>query len=526
MNLTYGSLFSGVGGFDIGFDRAGYDCVFQVEWDKHCQSVLQRHWPNVPKWSDVQEVVGSELPPCDVLTFGSPCQDLSVAGKQEGLQGGRSSMFFHATRIIKEMRYATAGSFPRVAIWENVPGALSSNKGDDFAVVLDEMAECGALVLEWAVLDARWFGVPQRRRRIFLVAVFDPDVADRCGSEILPVPSRSDWNPPTRSTSGEDVAGAVGSGVAGSSGGPSDGGGSLTFTQSSYGGYTEGFGTLSATDYKRPEQHVVVPTEEQAVPYVKVIRSGARDENGDLPPEVWREEETSPTLNSFDNNSESRATVTVVHSVLSFDTQFGSNANVFEDESPTLKATQTSPSILPIPIQDARDIEKHQNGMGIGQPGDPMYTLDTTGGQGVGQESIVFEPKSMLEENWASAGVKNALRAGESKSAHVVLHDESIVFDPSRRDGVRVQGGTSNTLTSNMGTGGNNTPMVAHSNLSVRRLTPIECERLMGWPENWTQFNADGKEQSDSQRYKQCGNGVASPVATWVGKQLKVVLDA
>lgn len=526
MSLTYGSLFSGVGGFDIGFDRAGYDCVFQVEWDKHCQSVLQRHWPNVPKWSDVQEVVGSELPPCDVLTFGSPCQDLSVAGKQAGLQGGRSSMFYEATRIIKEMRYATAGSFPRVAIWENVPGALSSNKGDDFAAVLDEMAECGALVLEWAVLDARWFGVPQRRRRVFLVAVFDPDVADRGGSEILPVPSRSDWDPPTRPASGEDVAGTVGSGVAGGSGGLGDGGGSLTFTQSSYGGYTEGFGTLSATDYKRPEQHVVVPSDDvpigfshtqgldpqasedhfptlrvggaghavaQPVPYVKVIRSGARDENGDLPPEVWREEETSPTLNSFDNNSESRATVAVVQ---------------------------------PIPIQDARDIEKHQNGLGVGQPGDPMYTLDTTGGQGVGQQSIVFEPKSMLEENWASAGVKNALRAGESKSAHVIVHDDVLFTAQRVGEPPRIYQDASPSLLSRMGTGGNNTPMVAHSNLSVRRLTPIECERLMGWPDNWTQFNADGKEQSDSQRYKQCGNGVASPVATWVGKRVKAILDA
>ena len=184
---TYGSLFSGVGGFDMGFDQAGYDCLFQVEWDKHCQSILARHWPDVPRWSDVQDVNGTELPPCDVLTFGSPCQDLSVAGKRAGIDGGRSSMFFEATRIIREMRDATRGKYPRVVVWENVPGALSSNQGADFQAVIDEMADCGSHLTEWAVLDAQHFGVPQRRRRIFLVAVLDPATASRCPDPLLPV---------------------------------------------------------------------------------------------------------------------------------------------------------------------------------------------------------------------------------------------------------------------------------------------------------------------------------------------------
>lgn len=117
---TYGSLFSGVGGMDMGFDTH-MDCVFQVEWDKHAQSILRRHWPDVPKWGDVQEVNGADLPPCDVLTFGSPCQDLSIAGKRAGLDGDRSSMFYEAVRIIKEMRDATNNVYPRITVWENVP---------------------------------------------------------------------------------------------------------------------------------------------------------------------------------------------------------------------------------------------------------------------------------------------------------------------------------------------------------------------------------------------------------------------
>ncbi len=189
--LTYGSLFSGVGGFDMGLDQAGFHCVFQVEWDKHCQQVLNRHWPNVPKWSDVQDVNGAEVPPCDVLIFGSLCQDLSVAGKRAGIDGGRSSMFYEAIRIIKEMRSATGNTYPRVVVWENVPGALSSNKGADFQTVLDKMGDCGSHLIEWAVLDAQHFGVPQRRRRIFLVAVLDPTDASRCPDPLFPVASGS-----------------------------------------------------------------------------------------------------------------------------------------------------------------------------------------------------------------------------------------------------------------------------------------------------------------------------------------------
>jgi DNA (cytosine-5)-methyltransferase 1 len=108
----------------------------------------------------VSDVNGAELPPVDVITFGSPCQDLSVAGKRAGLDGGRSNLFFEATRIIKEMRDATNGTYPRWAIWENVPGALSSNNGADFERVLEEMVDLGGHHIEWSILDAQFFGVP------------------------------------------------------------------------------------------------------------------------------------------------------------------------------------------------------------------------------------------------------------------------------------------------------------------------------------------------------------------------------
>jgi len=204
--LTHGSLFTGVGGFDLAFDQAGYQPRFQVEWDKHCQQVLAHHWPEVPRWHDVCDVNGADLPPVDVLTFGSPCQDLSVAGKRTGLDGNRSSMFYEAVRIIKEMRDATAGVFPRITIWENVPGALSSNKGDDFQAVLEALGNIGALGQWWNVLDAQFFGVPQRRRRVFLISVFDPAIIERVGDgEILAVGKGRRRNPKKGESSRENT---------------------------------------------------------------------------------------------------------------------------------------------------------------------------------------------------------------------------------------------------------------------------------------------------------------------------------
>jgi len=382
------SLFSGVGGFDLGLEQAGMTTVFQCEWDKHATKVLERHWPTVPRWGDISTLTGAHVlnfaPEIDVVAWGSPCQDLSIAGRRTGLDGTRSSLFYEGTRIIKEIREATNGRYPRISIWENVAGALSSNSGLDFGRVLDEMAEAGSLEQEWRVLDAQYFGVPQRRRRVFLVSVFDSSIAERCAEPILP--------------------------------------------------FTEGM-----------RRH------------------------------------TSP----------------------------GGR-----------KATTATASI------DAR--------------------ADRVGSQtDNGNERIV---KNLSASDW---------KFPQQQQAHdgkIVVTKQPIVFENSRRDGVRLyRDDVAHTLQAHMGTGGNNTPLAAigiqgnvigrqHHNgpagkghteegdpmftlntidqhavateLVVRRLTPIECERLMGWPDDWT------AGQADSHRYKQCGNGVASPVAQWIGEQL------
>lgn len=192
------SLFSGVGGLDLGLERAGFKTMFQCEWDKNAANILSLHWPDVPRWGDVSTLKAKDVLEygCpDVVAWGSPCQDLSVVGSRSGLSGSKSGLFYEGMRIIRELREETNGKYPKVSIWENVAGALSSNKGQDFGVILNEMVDAGALGIEWAVLDAQYFGVPQRRRRVFLASVFNSDSAKKCPPKIFPVGKSHDGNP-------------------------------------------------------------------------------------------------------------------------------------------------------------------------------------------------------------------------------------------------------------------------------------------------------------------------------------------
>ena len=356
------SLFSGVGGFDLGLERAGMSTVFQCEWDKHATSVLQRHWPHVPRWGDISTLTGSHVlthaPVVDVVAWGSRCQDLSVAGNRAGLEGSRSGLFHEGIRIINELRKATNNVYPRISIWENVYGALSSNRGADFGVILNEMAKAGALVQEWRVLDAQHFGVPQRRRRVFLISVFDSSIAANCSGSLLPVSEGLRWNPTTRPAEREDAS-------------------------------------ITATGSPRNDGQWPAGSNEQGV-----LRQSISSK--------WSKGSSGPSGDEYVN----------------------------------------------------------------------MVVRDRLLGSPV---AVPFTPSSFSQY---ARGV--------------------------------------GTLRSNGGDlgGGSETLVAVSSGASVRRLTPLECERLMGWPDDWTAFKAGGTAQADTNRYRQCGNGVASPVAEWVGQQV------
>ena len=459
------SLFSGVGGFDLGLENAGMKTIYQCEWDKHANSILERHWPTVPRWGDISTLTAKEIlshgTPPDVVAWGSPCQDLSVAGKRAGLEGERSGLFHEGIRIINELRKETNNEYPRISIWENVAGALSSNRGADFGVILDEMAKAGAMVIEWGLLDAQYFGIPQRRRRIFVAAIFDPATASNCPSPLLPIreslPRDSKKGKPKRKSATSETSESVGT-----SGSNEQLLTQQSYAESSFAQFKEGdvaalkasggvlgggsetliVGALTVSDLTRQVTNEIVSKNLLQVvePYVKSRRAQSPTDD-----ETWILGEVNPTLNSFDvgdtrattaivqepiffqahMSGEARIKENVMHSLsammgtggnnvplLAIDTQFGSNANVTEDVSPTLKASQAAPSF-------------------------------------------------MSEE-----------------------------------------------------------PM------AIRRLTPDECCLLMGWPAEWNKYYSDGTLQADTNRYKQAGNGVASPVAEWIGKQLMKLDEA
>ena len=201
MNLKLGSLFDGSGTAPLAATMCGIEPVWASEIEKYPIAVTTARFPNMKHLGDITKIDGAAIEPVDIICGGSPCQDLSVTGKQAGLhEGERSHLFFEMTRIIKQMREATNGKYPRYCIWENVPGAFSSNKGYDFLAVLKAFAEiadpdvhvpepekrggdrlawkyAGSIVgngysIAWRTVDAQYWGVPQRRRRIYLVASY------------------------------------------------------------------------------------------------------------------------------------------------------------------------------------------------------------------------------------------------------------------------------------------------------------------------------------------------------------------
>jgi len=684
------SLFSGVGGFDMGLEAAGFETIFQCEWDKHCTKVLEKHWPNVPKWEDVSTLTGAHVLEMagapDLVAWGSPCQDLSVAGKRAGLSGAKSGLFHEGIRIIKEIRELTNNEYPRFSIWENVPGALSSNRGADFGIVLDEMAQAGALELEWAVLDAQYFGVAQRRRRIFLTSVFRPSDASRSRGKIFPVAEGMLRNSKTRSKKGQSTATATTSsiGASSSTGDDTNPDGAVAFQP----------GTLiRATGGHRDEQAPTLHAESKSgdnSPHVAqpFVKSRHAKDSEDY--ETWVDGVVSPTLNTFENHSDTRATVAIVQqevvndvaatitanyskqiinsmaeegnlfpitvidraafnqgpnaqydTVIREDTaipalvargphavgqhvpeddivfhahrqdgvrlqengtvntltafmgtgglntpmvaQNGKPATGFEpgamsrlqsphyweEMSPTLRAqmgdNQASVAlpievgeavIQPVPIQDGREIEKNQNGMGVGESGDASYTIDTTGAQ-----SVAYSVREDAIANTFSAtpiDVANAVTAlqpsPQSHHAQVFVTQptdtEMFSFDTQFGSNAAVFEGQSPTLKAtqapasvayqydgynqrlkvgdgvyrSLRVGRDPSDFVINGTaMIIRRLTPLECERLMGWPDNHTKFNSEGKIVPDTQRYKMCGNGVASPCAKWVAEKIKEV---
>lgn len=204
--MNFGSLFAGVGGFDLGLERAGMAVKWQVEIDGFCQQVLAEHWPGVKRYEDVREVGKHNLEPIDLLCGGFPCQGLSVAGKRRGLADERSGLFWDLVRIASELH-------PAWLVLENVPGLLSSQGGRDMGAVIGGLEDAGYSIA-WRILDSQWFGVAQRRRRVFFVCHSDAGRA----AAVLFEPESGEGHSAALRNAGTDVAYALDARTGGVSG--------------------------------------------------------------------------------------------------------------------------------------------------------------------------------------------------------------------------------------------------------------------------------------------------------------------
>lgn len=405
--LSFISTFTGIGGFDAGFESAGMECVGQCEIDRWANMVLRYRWPEVERINDVKEINGSTInvrP--NVICGGFPCQDLSVAGKRAGLAGKRSGLFFEFERIIVEFE-------PALFVIENVPGLLSSNEKRDFASILRRLGQCGYLQA-WRVLDSQYFGMAQRRRRVYIVG----SLGSGSCAEILFESKSLSRDPAESRKAGERVADSLTVGAnqySGFNGEPVE---NCAFQNTGHGWWKE---SGKATTIRTPngggslEANVVIPN---------IARTLSARNDG------------SPCID--------RGPEVIV---------FQSNMN----------NPQTDKNICPT--------IKVGSSCGIKSP-----------------QAVCFESRYVRNGRGAPNSIVPPLKAESGKTNK-----------------------------------GDASP-IAVGSFGVRRLTPRECERLQGFPDDWTRWgineNGDKVEISDTQRYKMLGNAVTVSVAEWIGRRI------
>lgn len=448
--MKLGSLFDGSGACPLAARMCGIEPVWASEIEPYPIRVTQKNFPGMRHLGDIKQIDGAKIEPVDVITFGSPCQDLSTAGKQAGLiDGERSSLFFEAIRIIREMREATDGKYPRYAVWENVPGAFGSNRGRDFLAVLRAFAgvagdgddvpapegkgdrlgwsKSGCIMgdgysIAWRQLDAQYWGVPQRRRRIYLVADFD---GQRAGKILFE----------REGLRGDFATGAAARERAAAK------------TAGDAGGNSEVYDITGKTSNSMKSPR---------------------------PDNCFRRCDVSRTLDTWAGQPECNQGGMVICASTA-----QANAEIMEDKAPTLMAGHEHP-----------------------------YIASFCGGASPFAGNIGY-----------SETVAPTLRAGAGgllRGATVCI--ENTVYDMTHAsDVIREYAGASQTLAARMGLGGNQIPLKLDEarpprKYILRRLTPLECCRLQGFPDDWTA----GVEGSDAAQYKMWGNGMALPCVLYV----------
>ena len=588
--LTLGSLFDGSGTAPLAATMCGITPVWASEIEPYPIRVTTARFPDMKHLGNITDINGAEVTPVDIICGGSPCQDLSVAGKQAGLHDGeRSHLFFEMTRIIKEMRGATNGRYPRYIVWENVPGAFSSNKGRDFLAVLQAFAEIAdpdihvpepkqkacRLVwklsgyvggdgwsLAWRTVDAQYWGVPQRRRRIYLVV----DLGGECADEILFERTGVSGNSEPCGAAREETAGNAGRSVEGKNCdgclNPWD---SQTIRQYDARGVFPALVSNATGGQNR--QGVVYPTiartltaEHDASPCIdrgyNIVAAFMGGQDAKARSVAYCDDGTTPTLKSA--LSGGNTVPDVVYSIQGncIDRDAKQNGDgVSVDIAHTINRVDRHGVCA---VYDTTQITSPQNGSKP-QPGDPChplaaqqhpplmvaYTADCRNGA-LNKElsgTLQAKPNGGQSLNSQNPVVYSSNGYGELKEGFGCLgtgtravHEMVAVCDArGNGDGETVPcltGDHQNRVTDYtavcVGNGQmQNISMSEQSNTLdcmhdqqavlinathprkyiIRRLTPLECCRLQGFPDWWE----DGVEGSDSARCKMWGNGMALP---------------
>ena len=485
--LTLGSLFDGSGGFPLGGLLAGITPVWASEIEPFPIRVTTKRFPNMKHYGDISQMDGGKIEPVDIITFGSPCTDISIAGKRAGLDGAQSSLFYQAIRIIKEMRCATNGRYPRWICWENVVGAFSSNRGLDFKAVLEAVIgiiEPGAEVPmpekdrwpyadiymgeRWSVayrtFDAQHWGVPQRRRRVYLVG----DLAGQCAGQVLfeseglsgySAEGFRAWQRAARNL-------AAGLGAAGGICLNDQGGGRMDISE-------EVTATLRAQEHGHPPCVL-------AAGFCKECSAQSRG--------IGYEEERAPTLRAG-------AIPTAVYENHSQDTRYTGPL----DTAPTVSSTYgTGGNNQPFVVQaDTPKTLKIRSGCEGGGKG-ALIQEDVSATLSCNNDQTLFVPKYYsIGAAFSEGMLSDNPKAGIYEADFSRTLDQSGGNPSCNQGGIAVVEGPTYAMTPctytqierekspTLNARDFKDPTFVNAGYSVRRLTPTECARLQGFPDFW-----------------------------------------
>ena len=553
--FRYGSVCSGIEAATVAWHPLGWEPAFFSEIEPAPRAVLAHHYPDVPLHGDFTTIGADEYGTIDLLVGGTPCQSFSVAGLRGGLDDDRGNLALEFLRLAQRKR-------PKWLVWENVPGVLSSNGGRDFGSILGGLVELG-YGFAYRVLDAQYFGVAQRRRRVFVVGYLGDwrraaaVLFERHSLQGHPAPSRE---------ARKDAARAIASGAEERGGCGGDG--------SSVDWPADVACTLDtdfASKWGQNNQHVNAGCP-LFVPDVVRTLTRASSAGGTITQQDISAGHVLPVpdenLICFEANmSLQPPSVSGVHPTLTrrthaaicFDTaQITSKTNrsKAEPDLPASTMSKNSNMHVAFPIDTQNMTEGHASGgKGFGQAGDPSFTLTkghshavafsimpmNSGKDYKARETEIAQPlmaggpvggnqggdyivqQEVVGTLTRASSVGGTITQQDISAGHLVVEQDVKAFAQNVRDEVRYVNGDGAIAGALAADAGMKQTTYLHQASAVRRLTPVECERLQGFPDNYTLTPFRGKPMSDGPRYKALGNSMAVPVMRWIGERIAKV---